>query len=53
MLALDRTHRRLIADAVTVVRERPVEHLMPDGRTAPHRPTEGVVREGDFLRYPG
>ena len=48
-----RCHRRLIADAVVVGRGLPVEHLMPGGRTAPHRPTEGVRLDGDTLFYPG
>ncbi|HEV2890574.1 MAG TPA: DUF488 domain-containing protein [Frankiaceae bacterium] len=48
-----RCHRRLVADAAQVVREVPVEHLMPDGRTSPHRPTEGVRRDGELLVYPG
>ena len=48
-----RCHRRLVADAALVVREVPVAHLMPDGRTPPHQPTEGVRRDGDLLLYPG
>ncbi len=48
-----RCHRRLVADAALVVRGVPVEHLMPDGRTTPHAPTPGVVRDGDLLVYPG
>lgn len=47
-----RCHRRLVADAALVGREVAVEHLMPDGRTAPHRPTEGVRRDGGLLVYP-
>ena len=47
-----RCHRRLIADAAVVVREVAVAHLMPDGRTSPHRPTDGAVRDGDLVRYP-
>jgi uncharacterized protein (DUF488 family) len=48
-----RCHRRLIADAALVAREVAVAHLMPDGRTPPHSPTAGVVRDGDLLLYPG
>ncbi len=46
-----RCHRRLVADYVTLVREVPVAHLMHDGRQMPHRPTEGVRRDGDGLAY--
>jgi uncharacterized protein (DUF488 family) len=44
-----RCHRRLVADVVALVHERPVHHLMPDGRTPPHRPSEGARRTGDVL----
>ena len=44
-----RCHRRLVADVVVLVHERPVHHLMPDGRTPPHRPSEGARRTGDAL----
>ena len=47
-----RCHRRLIADVVVLGRDLPVQHLMPDGRLAPHRPSEGaVVRDGQ-LHWP-
>lgn len=46
-----RCHRRLVADYVMLVRDHPVEHLMHDGRRMPHRPTEGVRRDGDRLVY--
>lgn len=46
-----RCHRRLIADAVVLLRERLVEHIMPDGKLAVHRPTPGVRREEDGLIY--
>lgn len=46
-----RCHRRLVADYVLLVRGHPVEHLMHDGRRMPHRPTEGVRRDGDRLIY--
>ena len=44
-----RCHRRLIADVVALVHERPVHHLMPGGRSAPHRPAAGARRCGDVL----
>ena len=44
-----RCHRRLVADVVALVHELPVHHLMPDGRTAPHRPSPGARRTGDVL----
>ena len=37
-----RCHRRLIADHLTLVRGVDVVHLMHDGRSTPHVPTEGV-----------
>jgi uncharacterized protein (DUF488 family) len=37
-----RCHRRLIADAVMLVMERPVEHIMPTGKRTRHIPTAGV-----------
>ena len=48
-----RCHRRLIADVVVLARGLPVEHLMPDGRLTPHRPSEGAVL-GDHgeVRWP-
>jgi uncharacterized protein (DUF488 family) len=42
-----RCHRRLIADVVVLGRGMPVTHLMPDGRLAPHRPSEGAVLDTD------
>jgi uncharacterized protein (DUF488 family) len=44
-----RCHRRLIADVAVLGRGVPVTHLMPDGRLAPHRPSEGAVRSPDGL----
>ena len=35
-----RCHRRLIADWLVLIHEIPVDHLMHDGRRAPHTPTE-------------
>jgi uncharacterized protein (DUF488 family) len=48
-----RCHRRLIADAATLLRDVEVVHLLHDGRLEPHRATEGVRREGDHLVYDG
>jgi uncharacterized protein (DUF488 family) len=42
-----RCHRRLIADVAVLGRGVPVSHLMPDGRLAPHRPSEGAVTGSD------
>jgi uncharacterized protein (DUF488 family) len=48
-----RCHRRLVADVVVLARGLPVEHLMPDGRLAPHRPAAGAVLGDDGLvRWP-
>ena len=44
-----RCHRRLVADVVVLVHERPVRHLMPGGRTSPHRPSAGARRTGEVL----
>jgi uncharacterized protein (DUF488 family) len=46
-----RCHRRLLADAAVLVRGAEVLHLDHRGRLAPHRPTEGVRRDGDLLAY--
>src|SRR3954465_1510979 len=48
-----RCHRRLIADVAVLAHGVPVEHLMPDGRLTPHRPSEGAVLEDGELRWPG
>jgi uncharacterized protein (DUF488 family) len=37
-----RCHRRLLADAAVLLRNTPVRHLMHDGRTPEHVPTEGA-----------
>jgi uncharacterized protein (DUF488 family) len=48
-----RCHRRLIADVAVLARGVPVQHLMPDGRLAPHRPSEGAVVHADgTVRWP-
>ena len=44
-----RCHRRLIADVAVLGRGVPVRHLMPDGRLAEHRPSEGAVLGEDGL----
>jgi uncharacterized protein (DUF488 family) len=40
-----RCHRRLIADVAVLGRDVTVQHVMPDGRLSPHRPSEGAVRD--------
>ncbi len=48
-----RCHRRLIADVAVLGRGVPVQHLMPDGRLAAHRPSEGAVVDPDgTVRWP-
>ncbi|SCG51454.1 DUF488 family protein [Micromonospora halophytica] len=42
-----RCHRRLIADVAVLGHDVPVRHLMPDGRTVPHRPADGARRGPD------
>lgn len=44
-----RCHRRLIADAATLVGAAEVDHLLHDGRLAAHRLTDGVRVDGDGL----
>ncbi|HEX6492561.1 MAG TPA: DUF488 domain-containing protein [Candidatus Dormibacteraeota bacterium] len=46
-----RCHRRLLADAAMLLGGAEVVHLLHDGRVEPHRPTEGVRRDGDLLVY--
>ncbi|GAA4923777.1 uncharacterized protein DUF488 [Actinomycetospora succinea] len=46
-----RCHRRLVADHVVLVRDTAVRHLMHDGRTPEHHPTDGVRHSGDQLVY--
>ena len=46
-----RCHRRLLSDAAVLVRGAEVLHLDHRGGLEPHRPTEGVRRDGDLLAY--
>jgi uncharacterized protein (DUF488 family) len=48
-----RCHRRIVADVAVLERGVEVQHLMPDGRLAPHRPSAGA-RIGDHgeVRWP-
>jgi uncharacterized protein (DUF488 family) len=46
-----RCHRRLLADAAVLLRGAAVQHLGHDGRVEPHRPTDGVRRDGGLLAY--
>jgi uncharacterized protein (DUF488 family) len=46
-----RCHRRLLADAAALTRGAEVVHLDHRGRLEPHRPTDGVRRDGDLLAY--
>jgi len=46
-----RCHRRLIADAATLLCGARVRHLAHDGRLSDHRPTDGVRIVGSHLRY--
>jgi uncharacterized protein (DUF488 family) len=48
-----RCHRRLLADAAVLVRGVEVLHLDHRGRLGPHRPTDGVRRDGEVLAYDG
>ena len=48
-----RCHRRLIADVAVLGRAVEVAHVMPDGRLAPHRPSDGaVVVDAGIVRWP-
>ncbi len=48
-----RCHRRLIADVAVLGRGVQVQHVMPDGRLAAHRPAEGAVVDPDgTVRWP-
>ncbi len=46
-----RCHRRLLADALVLLREVSVRHLFHDGRVAPHRVTPAARRLGNLLVY--
>jgi uncharacterized protein (DUF488 family) len=46
-----RCHRRLIADAATLLHGVEVRHVMPDGRQQEHRPTDGAVTGDGQLVY--
>ncbi len=46
-----RCHRRLVADAATLLRNRRVVHLLPDGRTTDHPPMEDARVENGVLVY--
>jgi uncharacterized protein (DUF488 family) len=48
-----RCHRRLIADHAVLLDALPVGHVMPDGRLAAHRLTDGVRVQGGALIYDG
>lgn len=48
-----RCHRRLVADAVVLLRGLPVAHLAHDGRLTWHEPSAGARVVGDVLEYPG
>ena len=47
-----RCHRRLIADAATLLRGIDVVHLMHDGSARPHVVTECAVATDSTVRYP-
>jgi uncharacterized protein (DUF488 family) len=47
-----RCHRRLIADVAVLGHGMPVQHLMPGGRLAAHRPSEGAVVDDGVLHWP-
>lgn len=46
-----RCHRRLVADALVLLHDVPVEHLAHDGRRTPHEPSAGARVAPDGLRY--
>lgn len=49
-----RCHRRLIADVAVLAHSVPVQHVMPDGRLAEHRPAAGAQLGADgVVRWPG
>jgi uncharacterized protein (DUF488 family) len=46
-----RCHRRLLADALVLLRQVPVIHLFHDGRVATHQPSPEARVAGDHLVY--
>lgn len=46
-----RCHRRLISDALVLLRKVPVEHVMTTGKRVEHVPTDGVRVDGERLVY--
>ena len=46
-----RCHRRLIADSVVLLEQRPVAHLFHDGRLVPHTPMPVARVDGNHLVY--
>jgi len=46
-----RCHRRMVSDALVLLRAREVQHLGHDGRTTPHVPSEGARIDGDAIYY--
>jgi uncharacterized protein (DUF488 family) len=46
-----RCHRRLLADAVVLTRAGAVDHVMHDGRRAPHVVTDGARAAGRLVVY--
>jgi uncharacterized protein (DUF488 family) len=46
-----RCHRRLIADVVVLLHDRPVLHLGHDGRLTEHRPASGARVTADGIVY--
>ncbi|MCA0144169.1 DUF488 family protein [Blastococcus sp. LR1] len=47
-----RCHRRIVADVAVLAHRCDVVHLMPDGRLAPHRPSEAAVLLDGVLTWP-
>lgn len=48
-----RCHRRLVADAATLLRGAEVHHLLHDGRLSAHVVTDVARRDGDAVVYDG
>ncbi len=46
-----RCHRRMVSDALVLLRDREVHHLGHDGRTTRHVPSEGGRVDGDAIFY--